>query len=61
VRKKLVFDSLRISTEFIDFIDGDDDWNVSSFGVIDSFDSLLFDAIISGNDEHNDVGYVSAA
>ena len=30
-------------------------------GVIDRFNCLRHDAVISGNDEHDDIGYISAA
>ena len=45
----------------VDLVDRDDDRHLRRLGVADRLDGLLHDAVIGGDDQHDDVGDVGAA
>ena len=45
----------------VDLVDRDDDRHLRRLGVADRLDRLLHDAVIGGDDQHDDVGDVGAA
>ena len=53
--EKLITDTLRVSFRLVTFIDSNDHRTVRSSSVVNRFDGLLHDAIISGNNKDDDV------
>ena len=53
--EKLVTDTLWVSFRLVTFIDSNDHRTVCGTSVVDRFDGLLHDAIISGNNKDDDV------
>jgi hypothetical protein len=45
----------------VDLVDRNDDWRLGRLGVPDCLDRLLHDAVIGGDDEHDNVGDIGAA
>ncbi len=45
----------------VDLVDRDDDRHLGRLGVADRLDGLLHDAVIGGDDQHDDVGDIGAA
>ena len=45
----------------VHLVDGDDDRHLRRLGVADRLDRLLHDAVIGGDDQHDDVGDIGAA
>ena len=45
----------------VHLVDGDDDRHLRRLGVADRLDGLLHDAVVGGDDQHDDVGDVGAA
>ena len=58
---KLFFNTVGIGSGEIALIDGNNDGNFGSFGVVDGFESLGHDAVIGGNNEDGNVGDFGAA
>src|SRR5271168_4530978 len=58
---ELPFYAFELRFWFVDFVDGHDDRNVGGLGVVDGFFRLGHDAVVGGDDEHDDVGDFSAA
>ncbi len=46
----------RIGVGFVDLVDRDDDRNACRFRVADRFDRLRHDAVIGGDDQHDEIG-----
>ena len=49
----------RIDTGFVTFVDGHEDLNTGSFGVVDGFNGLRHDSIIGCHHKNDDVGDLS--
>ena len=45
----------------VHLVDGDDDRHLGRLGVADRLDRLLHDAVVGGDDQHDDVGDIGAA
>ena len=58
---KLAFDLVEIRAGSIDLGDRDDDLDLGGLGVVERLEGLRHDAVIGGDDEHDDVGDVRAA
>src|SRR5438094_1204037 len=59
---ELFFNPVDVRRRKIDLVDRDHNRHMRrGLGVIDRFNCLRHDAVISGNDEHDDIGYISAA
>ena len=54
-------DLVGIRAVLVDLVDGDDDRHAGGLGVVDGLDGLRHDAVVGGDDEHDDVGGVGAA
>ena len=55
VFRQLLHDVFRIGAFLIDLVDSDDDGDASRFGMVDGFDSLRHDTVISCDDEDGDI------
>ena len=53
--------AVRLGVRLVDLVDGDDDRNLGRLGVMDRFHRLRHDAVIGGDDQHDDVGHLGAA
>ena len=53
---KVLFDGFDIGTGFIDLIDGNDDGNTGSLGVVNGFDCLRHDTVVGRHHENCDIG-----
>ena len=53
---ELLLHALGQGVGLIDLVNGNDDRNLGGMRVIDGFDRLRHDAVIGGDDEHDDVG-----
>ena len=51
---------MRIGLRLIDFIDRDNDRSLRRLGVANGLDRLRHDAVIGGDDQHDDVGDLGA-
>lgn len=58
---QLLHDVFRVGTFFIDLIDGDDDRYACRFGMVDGFNRLRHDAVVSGNDQDGNIRNLGAA
>ena len=58
---ELLFDAIGHGVGLIDFVDGDDDGHFGGMSVVDGLDRLRHDAVVGGDDEHDDVGGFGAA
>ena len=58
---ELLADAVGIRAGLVDLVHRDDDGHIGSLGMVDCLDGLRHDAVISGDDEHNDVGHLSTA
>ena len=61
VLQQLLAHALGLGVGLVDLVDGDDDRHLRRLGVADRLDRLLLDAVIGGDDQHDDVGHVGAA
>ena len=52
------FDFFRIGIGLVDFVDSDDERYVGGTRVLDGLDGLRHDAIVSGDDENDDIGRI---
>ncbi len=52
---------LGLGIGLVHLVDGDDDRRLRRLGVADRLDRLLHDAVIGGDDQHDDVGDIGAA
>ena len=52
--------ALRVGIVLVDLVDRDDDRYLGGAGMVDRLDRLRHDAVISGDDEHDDVGHLRA-
>src|SRR5439155_23377671 len=57
---QLPLDALRVDTRFVNFVNGDNEWNLCGSCMRDRFESLRHDAIVSRHDEDDDVRDSSA-
>ena len=53
--------STGVGVVLVDLVDGDDDRHIGGLGVVDGLDRLRHDAVVGGNDQHDDVGDLGAA
>ena len=53
--------ALRIRSWLIDLVDGYDDWDISGFGMVDRFDRLRHNTVISRNDQDSDIRHRGTA
>ena len=53
--------AIRLGVRLVDLVDGDDHRDLRRLGVIDRLDRLRHDAVIGGDDQHDDVGHLGAA
>ena len=58
---QLLLHALGHGIGLIDLVYGNDDRNVRRFRVIDGFERLRHDAVIGGDDQHDDVGDLCSA
>ena len=58
---ELLLDSVGINIGLIHFVDSYDDCNACGLCVVDSFDSLGHNTVISGNNEHGNIRSLCAA
>lgn len=56
-----LLDLVDICLRPVDFIDGDDDWNIGRLGMIDRFNGLRLHIIICCNDKNHDIGAMRSA
>ena len=61
VLQKLLHHPLRIGLRLVDLVDGDDDRRLGRLGVANRLDRLRHDAVVGGDDQHDDVGDLRAA
>ena len=52
---------VRVGVVAVDLVDGDDDRHLGRLGVVDRLDGLGHDAVVGGDDQHDDVGGLGAA
>jgi hypothetical protein len=57
----LLLHALGQGVRLVDFVDRDNDGHVGGFGVIDGFQGLRHDAIVSGYHQHHDVRHLRSA
>ena len=53
--------ALRVGVVLVDLVDRDHDRHLGGAGVVDRLDRLRHDAVVGGDDEHDDVGRLGAA
>ena len=58
---QLLADAIGVGSRLVDLVDGHDDRHVSRLRMIDGLDGLRHDAVVSRDDEHDDVGDLCAA
>src|SRR5207248_11338713 len=58
---KFLLDAVGVGVGLIDLVDGDDDGHFGGPGVVNRFNRLRHDAVVSGDDEHDHVGDFGAA
>ena len=58
---QLFLHALRVSRRLIHLVDGNDQLDVGSLGVVDGLDGLGHDAVIGSNDQNRDIGHIRAA
>ena len=58
---QLLADLQRIRVGMVNFVDGDENGNFRRLGVRKRFNRLRHDAVVGGNDQHNEVGDIGAA
>ena len=58
---ELLADAIGVRTGLVDLVHRDDDGHIGSLGVVDCLDGLRHDAVVGGDDEHDDVGHLGAA
>ena len=54
-------DAIGLGIRLVDLVDRDDHRHMRGFGVVQRLDRLRHDAVISGDDQHDDVGDLRAA
>src|SRR4029453_9622326 len=57
---QLLADLLRVGVRLVDLVDGDHDRHLGGLGVVERLDRLRHDAVVSGDDQHDDVGDLRA-
>ena len=57
---KLLLDTLGLGLGQVHLVDRDNDRDAGLLGVVDGFDGLGHDAVVSGNDQHHHVGHRGA-
>src|SRR5581483_10409933 len=58
---ELLLDAVRVGVGAIDFVHCDDDGNVGGAGVVDGLDGLRHNAVVGGDDDHDNVCDLGAA
>jgi hypothetical protein len=58
---ELLLNAIGLGSRFVDFVDSDNHRDAGRSGVIDGFEGLGHDAIVGGDDEHNDIGDLGSA
>ena len=53
-------DAAGVGVVLVDLVDGDHDRHVGGLGVVDRLDRLRHDAVVGGDDQHDDVGDLGA-
>ena len=61
VVQQLLAHPVRVGVGTVAFVDGDDERNAGSLGVVDRLDGLFHDPVIGGHHQDHDVGYVGTA
>ena len=54
-------DTFWIGTRFVNLVDGHDDWNIGSLGVVDGLDGLRHNAVIRSHNQDGQVRYRGTA
>ena len=60
ILRKLLANTIRRSTRLINFVNRNNDRNISSLSVVDGLNGLRHNTVVSGNDQNNNIGYLSA-
>ncbi len=58
---QLLLDAVGVCVRLIHLVDGDDDLNACSLGVVDSLNGLRHDAVVCCDDDDSDIGDLSTA
>ena len=58
---QLFLDALRVGGGLIHLVDGNDQLDVGSLGVVDGLDGLGHNAVVRSDDQHGDIGHIGAA
>src|ERR1700733_3371610 len=58
---QLLFDAVGHGFRLVDFVDRNDDGDFGGVRVIDGFEGLRHHAVVSGHDQHNNIGRLGAA
>lgn len=57
---QLPSDLIRIRARFVYFVDGNNDWNLPRFGVVNRLDGLLHYSVICSNHENDDIRHLGS-
>ena len=58
---QLLFDAIGVCISDINLVDGYDNWNTCSLGVVNCLNCLRHYSIVSSNNKYNDVSYLCSA
>ena len=58
---ELLAHAVGLRAGLVDLVHGNDDGHIGSLGVVDGLDGLGHDAVVGGDHQHDDVGYLGAA
>ena len=59
--QKFVAHAFRLGVRLVDLVDGDDDRHARRLGMRDRLGRLRHDAVVRGDDQHDNVGHLGAA